>query len=125
MHQNKPIIVPLDGSSVAERALPFAVALANLCNREMTLLRLVAHPLASKGHQKEALDDAERYLKGVMRDLTNPDLPGKLDPAKVKVIAVQRHKENDLIPLIQSLDPSYLVKGGLFQAFTSSTSSTG
>jgi nucleotide-binding universal stress UspA family protein len=69
----KRIIVPLDGSSLAERSLPAALALAEIEHAELTLLRIV--PVAKSIPAGELLatigparardvDEAERYLAG-------------------------------------------------------------
>ena len=75
----KRVIVPLDGSEVAEQALPDATGLARASNASILLLNVVGYPylerkgLASWALQQEALDQvvreetaqAEQYLKGV------------------------------------------------------------
>lgn len=69
----KRIIVPLDGSSLAERSLPAALALAELEHAELTLLRIVPvvksippaelHTATGPAHASN-IDEAERYLAG-------------------------------------------------------------
>lgn len=69
------ILVPLDGSALAERALPSAAALAQATGATLALLRVVgprgvygvtlAHPLSE--YEVTRLRDAEAYLAGVAR----------------------------------------------------------
>jgi len=70
----KRIIVPLDGSSLAERSLTHAVTLAMLEHAELTLLRVVPvarHMSAEEMHstigpaRARDVDEAEQYLSGV------------------------------------------------------------
>lgn len=70
----KRIIVPLDGSSLAEGSLPAALALAELEHAELTLLRIVpsekyipsGEPHSTIGPARAYdVQDAERYLAGV------------------------------------------------------------
>ena len=70
----KRIIVPLDGSSLAERSLPAALALAEIEHAELTLLRIVPvaksipagelHATIGPARARD-VDEAERYLAGV------------------------------------------------------------
>lgn len=71
----KRILVPLDGSALAERALPSAAALAQATGAALVLLRVVgpqgvygvtlAHPLSE--YEVTRLRDAEAYLTSVAR----------------------------------------------------------
>ncbi len=70
----KRIIVPLDGSSLAECSLPAALALAELEHAELTLLRIVPasknipagelHSTIGPARARD-VDEAEHYLAGV------------------------------------------------------------
>lgn len=75
------VLVPLDGSRIAERALAPARSIAREFEAEITLLRVVPAPvqltsiyglsgvrLEGEGH-RERLDDAEAYLSGVAEGL--------------------------------------------------------
>jgi nucleotide-binding universal stress UspA family protein len=57
-----PIVAPLDGSDLAEQALPYAVELARLLDRPLMLLR-VASPLYSQAQ----LAQAWAYIEGARR----------------------------------------------------------
>jgi nucleotide-binding universal stress UspA family protein len=79
----KRIIVPLDGSMLAEQSLDPAIALARMEHAQVTLLRVVApdkessagKPAATGASRRPAgLDDAERYLAKMRISLSEPDL---------------------------------------------------
>ncbi len=61
------LLVPLDGSPLAERALPYAEALARLGEGRVILVRAVEgnEHAAPDARQSAALADAEQYLRGV------------------------------------------------------------
>ncbi len=70
----KRIVVPLDGSLLAEHSLPSALALAELEHAELTLLRIVPSEKSIPSGELHAaigparaqdVDEAERYLAGV------------------------------------------------------------
>jgi len=71
----KRIIVPLDGSSLAERSLPTALALAELEHAELTLLRVVPvaksipagelHATIEPAARASDVEEAEHYLAGM------------------------------------------------------------
>lgn len=60
--EDAPIVAPLDGSDLAEQALPYAVELARLLDRPLMLLR-VAPPLYSQAQ----LAQAWAYIEGARR----------------------------------------------------------
>jgi nucleotide-binding universal stress UspA family protein len=78
------LVVPLDGSELAEKALPCAVELAKKMHLELTLLRVylmpgVAYPTGSyaadwKLLDREARQRAGNYLQGKLRQLRNEGL---------------------------------------------------
>ena len=89
MFQNRKILVPLDGSELAERALGPALALARVVNSNVYLLRVVAagEPMAESmrptGEQVEAAlaaadleekGEAEAYLQSVFSQFENTRL---------------------------------------------------
>ena len=89
MFQNRKILVPLDGSELAERALGPALALARVVNSNVYLLRVVAagEPMAESmrptGEQVEAVlaaadleekGEAEAYLQSVFSQFENTRL---------------------------------------------------
>src|ERR1051326_6717023 len=62
----KRILVPLDGSALAERALAYATAVARLTGAELLLLRVTnAHTLPGvdpRERQLGAIEDAQQYI---------------------------------------------------------------
>jgi nucleotide-binding universal stress UspA family protein len=79
----KRIIVPLDGSPLAELSLDPAIALARMEHAQLTLLRIVTPERKSPAEKPGAtstssrpsgLDDAERYLAKMRMALAKPDL---------------------------------------------------
>lgn len=67
------ILVPLDGSPVAERALPFAEALARASHGRVVLIRAAlgqpSHGPVSPREQDQVVQEAESYLAGVVAHL--------------------------------------------------------
>ena len=79
----KRIIVPLDGSSLAERSLEPAIALAEAEHAQVTLLRIVTPPkgwprpqtgIPMPSFRDPSLGEAERYLAKVRMDLVGRGL---------------------------------------------------
>jgi nucleotide-binding universal stress UspA family protein len=73
----KKIVVPLDGSKVAEQALSYAVDMVKAYNGELMLLRACDLPVGMIDYcgqayyelQAQSQDDAERYLERVRQSL--------------------------------------------------------
>ncbi|MGI9147355.1 MAG: universal stress protein [Chloroflexota bacterium] len=68
----RKLVVPLDGSELAERALPYAVRLARAGQGRISLVRVALAPPSMNidgtgwdGDQREAIGDAEQYLAAV------------------------------------------------------------
>ena len=73
------LVVPLDGSELAERALPYAVRLAAARGGQLALIRVaLGPPLAGfdwERQQLAAVDEAEAYLSQVADTLAVQGLP--------------------------------------------------
>jgi len=71
----RKILVPLDGSDLAARALPYATVLARNNGAQLLLVRAVeSHVLPIRDHakaQQAEADEAERYLTACAASLTN------------------------------------------------------
>jgi len=65
----KRILLPLDGSALAEQALPYAVAQAERFGAELILLK-VLEPLLSKSHgsPQAAIEQAEELTSALARE---------------------------------------------------------
>jgi len=104
------ILLPLDGSSLAERVLPHAVALSEAFNSKLTLLRVI-----HKGNEEEQNNiinpmawqikkaEAEAYLKSVQDRLAEIDLDSDIkilegNPAQ-QIIEFARNEDVELIIL--------------------------
>jgi nucleotide-binding universal stress UspA family protein len=108
------IVVPLDGSELAEKALPCAVELAKKMNLEVILLRVylmpgVAYPTGGHAPDWKLLDHearqrASEYLQGKMRQLRNEGLERVSfkvleGSAAEKIIDVARENPDSLIAM--------------------------
>ena len=72
------ILLPLDGSQLAEAALPAAASLAQTLKAPVTLLHVIEENAPETVHQNRHLtkpDEAEAYLKKVAREAFSQDLP--------------------------------------------------
>jgi len=104
------ILLPLDGSSLAERVLPHAVALSEAFNSKLTLLRVI-----HKGNEEEQNNivnpmawqikksEAEAYLKSVQNQLAEIDVDSEIkilegNPAQ-QIIEFVRNEDVELIIL--------------------------
>jgi len=77
------VLVPLDGSSLAECVLPHVIAIAPVSNARVTLLHVMQQPQAGAG--TDAVDpiewhlqkqNSERYLDGIVSQLNNSGVLG-------------------------------------------------
>jgi nucleotide-binding universal stress UspA family protein len=119
MTEFRRILVPLDGSALAERAIPFAIALAEKFEGEILLLRVLDIPEATaptrhlevtigwvREARAQAHDEARRYLderqreiyrqgiavRALMRDRSAPeDILEVADSEKIDLIVMSTH----------------------------------
>ena len=86
------ILVPLDGSELAEKILPHASAVAKAIGAEVTLVTIVKHTLAGPGkvyletlpevvaERKAAVNaEAKIYLEKIQRELMEQDIAARCD----------------------------------------------
>jgi nucleotide-binding universal stress UspA family protein len=69
------LLVPLDGSSLAEASLPYAVTLCQVLNAAVTLIHIIEHNAPQEIHGERHLraeKEAEEYLKDVARQYFPP-----------------------------------------------------
>ena len=104
------ILLPLDGSSLAERVLPHAVALSGAFNSQLTLLRVInkgsekgenaiVNPMAWQMRKSEA----EAYLHSVKERLADVGIDSEIkiiegNPAQ-QICSFAQNEEVDLIIL--------------------------
>ncbi len=93
------IVVPLDGSALAEMALPFATNLAKNLDAEILLLRS-AKPDALHQHTAESeleiINTAEAYLGQVREAITGPVAVTSIEPAKVRTLVIYKEPMHEL-----------------------------
>ncbi len=104
------ILVPLDGSPLAERVLPHVLALAKAFNSRVTLFRVVykknhtnQHGMVNPIDWQMRKSEAEAYLQSVRDRLSKGGLPTEMcseegNPAK-QIIQYAKRKQVDLIIL--------------------------
>jgi nucleotide-binding universal stress UspA family protein len=72
----RTLLVPLDGSSLAERAMPYAIFLARSSAARVLLLRAVAAPVFAMGDPTAGINqemrDADDYLERVATSVAGP-----------------------------------------------------
>ncbi|MBI1881470.1 MAG: universal stress protein [Chloroflexi bacterium] len=108
----KRIIVPLDGSSLAEKALPYAEMLAQKFEAELILVRalvilpemVIGGPRAMVFHEHriEERKEAEAYLNDLLGQLGHHHLPARYviidsQPAAEAIIDLAGQEAADLI----------------------------
>jgi nucleotide-binding universal stress UspA family protein len=96
----KTIVVPLDGSSLGERALPYATSLVRESGAQLILVQALQHAEAGKGGDREA---AEAYLGDIAWILTGEGIAATTevaggDAAEV-IIRTARQRWADLIAM--------------------------
>ena len=106
----KHILLPLDGSSLAERVLPHAVALSNAFDAQITLLRVI-HKESEDGQSniinpmtwQMRKSEAEAYLNSIQNRLAENDIDSEIkiaegNPAQ-EIVEFARNEDVGLIIL--------------------------
>lgn len=96
------IAVPLDGSALAEKALPLAVKLAKSMNASLLLLRATEVPVIltdTPEHELEFIKNAEQYLEGVQKLLTDPANEPHLPADRVQTLVAYGEKVREIAEL--------------------------
>jgi nucleotide-binding universal stress UspA family protein len=101
----KNILVPLDGSKLAEAAIPPAVSLAQTLGAPITLLHLIEKDAPQEIHKDRHLrqaDEAAAYLKNVANEISKDGLKIEthVHTAEVKDVAdsIIRHASEEFNP---------------------------
>src|ERR1700712_4320258 len=103
----KKILVPLDGSLLAEKALPYAVRLANRWDAQLYLVRSVEAPFLVKiPHKvgKELVRDAEAYLAQPPRLLSSRTLKPHTEPLRLHSIVLKGDAAREICSFAQNLE---------------------
>lgn len=105
------LVVPLDGSLLAEKALPFAIHLANRLQAHIMLLRVVDRlPPASNtpDYRLEVINKTELYLKTVQETITNQKLEVHMEPDHVHTRVVYGNPAHSICDVARA-EQAYLV----------------
>jgi nucleotide-binding universal stress UspA family protein len=124
MVEFKRILVPLDGSSLSERALPVARALARKFESQIILLRVLDIPIptAPTSHlevtmgwvreaRRHALQEAQSYLETIQRELYGEGF-------ETRILLRDRSPAEDILDVASAEDIDLIVmssqgRGGL------------
>ncbi|MGD9099324.1 MAG: universal stress protein [Anaerolineae bacterium] len=85
------ILVPLDGSALAEQALPYAMTLARGLPAELVLFRSVSLPSDVKGILDDTADEPLEQLETEANDYLRK-VAGQFEEAGLRAYAVVRHR---------------------------------
>ena len=105
------IVIPLDGSALAEKALPFGVALARLRQEKLLLLKVVSgqsYPERSEVDTPE-VDEASTYLEMIKKEISQEGLPNWIAYGRIETQVVSGRSAHELGDLINSLGASQVV----------------
>ena len=103
----KKILVPLDGSMLAEKALPYAVRLANRLDAQLYLIQavevphLLTHPIKLR---KELARDAENYLAQISRTLSSPALKPHTEALRLHTSVLHGDPAREICNFVRDLE---------------------
>ncbi len=106
----KKLLIPLDGSSLAERALHCAVRLADLLDAKLLLLRvaeLAPHIKHTQETEVEAVTAAEEYLEEVRRVIVS--MEGSFAPARIELFTSFGKPEQQIVEIARREKADMLV----------------
>jgi len=108
----KRVLLPLDGSMIAETIIPFLLEIAGPLDMDITLLRVVVPtpPMAIESHRDISVDhveklrsDAEQYLAGAAAELRSKGVrvqaQVRVGEAVAEILAGARDVKADLIAM--------------------------
>lgn len=115
------IAVPLDGSSLAEKALPYAIRLAKALDAQLLLLQVAELPPYTDGNfllEAEIMGNTREYLEGVKTTITSPEMSPHLPEDEVEFKAVYDRADFELADIAITETADLLVmtthgRGGL------------
>lgn len=105
----KKVVVPLDGSPLAERALPYGVALARLEQLKLLLLRIEPLNEAGPANPMSARAEATSYLELVRKEISQEGLPNRLPSDRIDIQVVTGRSPHELGQIINTLEASQVV----------------
>jgi nucleotide-binding universal stress UspA family protein len=99
------LAVPLDGSELAERALPYAIKLASARGGRLVLVRIALGPLPSGANweqqQLDAVTEAQGYLAGISERMT-PRVP-------TETCVAYGHAANGILDVVREIGADGIV----------------
>ena len=115
----KKIVVPLDGSSLSERALPYAVILATEFKSELLLLQVIDE------NENSSAVTAQGYLKNLQSFLTGQGLPDHQPPYSVRLLLANGDPAEQIIETIKEYQANIVImsthgRTGLSRVFSGS-----
>jgi nucleotide-binding universal stress UspA family protein len=93
------IIVPLDGSTLAEKALPYALSIASSSGAKLLLLRVsdFVPPVGNMPYHDVAIvTEAKIYLEEVRDIISDPARPLRLAPNRIDILAVPGRPDEEI-----------------------------
>lgn len=124
----KRILVPLDGSMLAEKALPYAVRLANRLDAQLFLVRAVETPLLLSNVRQgeyELAREAEAYLERITRWISSRTLTPHTDTNRIHTAVVKGDATREISYYATNLEIDLVVmtthgRGGFTRLVTGS-----
>lgn len=105
----KRVLVPLDGSTTAEKAIPHAVSLAELYGAKLVLLRILEPfpfvrtmtPASIRKFRQQATEWALEYFERITTDIVKKDIPFETVIVDGRAgMMITKYAENNQIDLI-------------------------
>ncbi len=108
---DQKIVIPLDGSGLAEKALPFGVALARLRQGKLLLVKVVSGQSFSEssGIATPEVKEASTYLELIKKEISQEGLPNWISYDRIETQVVAGHPAHELGEVINSLGASQVV----------------
>ncbi|NWJ46679.1 MAG: universal stress protein [Chloroflexi bacterium] len=116
------IIVPLDGSTLSEKALPLAVLLAAEFKTELLLLRVV------EDGEYGSSNEARHYLENLEKFLNGQGLPDHQPPYQVRLLVANGSPVEQIVETVQDYKADLIVmsthgRSGLGRLFSGNVAS--
>jgi nucleotide-binding universal stress UspA family protein len=108
----KKILVPLDGSMLAEKALPYAVRLANRLDAQLYLIRVVEAPrLVGNQHKlaKGLVNSAESYLANLTHLLSSRTLKPHTEALRLHTAVIRGEAVAEICSFARNLEIDLVV----------------
>jgi nucleotide-binding universal stress UspA family protein len=97
------IVVPLDGSGLSEKALPYAIVLATEFKSELLLLRVV------EDSEFVSSNEARAYLEGLEKFLTGHGLPDHQPPYSLRLLVANGNAWEQITEAVRDFKADLIV----------------